>query len=303
MLSTFLKSSHSVIRRTSNSMLLSAIKSNLRTHANMVSDSKAGLLDSPGWSPLKCKQVWLCLFHYYKIRHFFLFFNWRETALQCFVGFCPYNNTNQLWFCMYPLPPLPHPTILRTTDLQRGGLLLGWAVPSDCPGPSWVPTSMCCPLAHGVKERKLLSLHPLAAELVVRGPQCGTWQEVTTMGWNQKLISEHRGCDSADRNTRSKLRFPALSVVSWVLGWAATQQGSDFHSFCLPISPIGLWSPRFVCYSPSCSKSPVIFSPGHNQSPRLINLKPLKWPLLMADFHLLIEISSFELMLNILIFQ
>ena len=28
-----------------------------------------------------------------------------------------------------------------------------------------------------------------------------------------------------------------------------------------------------------------------------------QWPLLMADFHLLIEISSFELMLNILIFQ
>ena len=93
MLSTFLKSNHSVIRKTSNSMLLSAIKPNLRTHANMVSDSKAGLLDSPGWSPLKCKWVWLCLFHYYRIHHFF-FFNWRETALQCFIGFC--HTTTQI---------------------------------------------------------------------------------------------------------------------------------------------------------------------------------------------------------------
>lgn len=47
----------------------------------------------------------------------------------------------------------------------------------------------------------------------------------------------------------------------------------------------------------------MIYSPGHNQSPRLIDFEPLEWPLLMADFHLLIEIFSFELMLNILIFQ
>ena len=226
--------------------------------------------------------------------------------------FLPYNNANQLWFCMYPLPPLPHPTLLRTTDLQRGGLFLGWAVPADCPGPSWVPTSMWCPLAHGVKECKLLSLNPLAAELVVRGHQWGTWQ-VTTMGWNQQPhCFSFKGLSTEDATQQTRLsrqEHEERAQVSRCLlspdsaSEQPTQQGGAFHSFCVPISPIGLWSPRFVCYSPFCSKSPVIFSPGHNLSSRLIDLEPLEWPLLMADFHLLIEISSFELMLNFLFFQ
>lgn len=123
-------------------------------------------------------------------------------------------------------PLLLHPTLLRTTDLQRGGLLLGWAVPSDCPGPSWAPISMWYPLAHGVKEWKMLSLHPSAADLVVRGHQWGSWQEVTTMRWNQKphcffQRPEHRGRESADRSMRSELRFLALSAVSWLHKWAA----------------------------------------------------------------------------------
>lgn len=102
------------------------------------------------------------------------------------------------------------------------------------------------------------------------------------MGWNQKphcfsckgLSTEDATQQTGTRGASSGFSLCLLSPES--TSEQPTQQGGAFHSFCVPISPIGLWSPRFVCYSPFCPKSPVIFSPGHNLSSRLIDLEPLE---------------------------
>ena len=304
MLSTFLKSSHSVIRRTSNSMLLSAIKSNLRIHANTVSDSKASLLDSPGWSPLKCKQVWLCLFHYYRIRHFSLFFfNWREMLYNALLVSA--HTTMQISRDSACIPSLPSPIPPFWEPQTCREVVSSWDrlfhLTAQDPHESPLP---CAALWH-MESRNgscylcilwLLSwwLEAPSVELGRRSPQ---WDGTRSSSLSTEDATQQTGTRGASSGFPLRLLSPDSASEQ------PTQQGGAFHSFCVPISPIGLWSPHFVCYSPSCPKSPVIFSPGHNQSPRLIDLKPLEWPLLMADFHLLIEISSFELMLNILIFQ
>lgn len=121
MLSTFLKAVKKIQKNESNSMLLSAIKLNLRTHANMV-------VRLEGWfirlqaGLTKCKWVWLCLFHYHRIHHFF--FDLEGNCFTMLYWFLPYHNANQLWFCMYSLSPLPHPPFWEPQTCR--GVVFSW---------------------------------------------------------------------------------------------------------------------------------------------------------------------------------
>ena len=47
-----------------------------------------------------------------------LFFNWRETVLQCVVGFCHITSESAIIY-IYPLPPLPSPQPSRSSQSIR----------------------------------------------------------------------------------------------------------------------------------------------------------------------------------------
>lgn len=221
--------------------------------------------------------------------------------------FLPYHNANQLWFCMYPLSPLPHPPFWEPQTCR--GVVFSWGGLFQVTAQDLHESLLPCGALWHMGSRNvscylcilwLLSwwLEATSEELSRRSPQ---WDE--TRNHTASLAKAWAQRTRLSRQEHEEWARVSRSVCCLLTPQVSSQQGGAFHSFCVPTSPIGLWSPRFVCYSPFCSKSPVIFSPGHNLSSRLIDLEPLEWPLLMADFHLLIEISSFELMLNFLFFS
>ena len=68
---------------------------------------------------LSCNSVVLLLF--------FLFFNWRKIALQCYVGFChttmQFSHTITHVTSLLSLPPLPQPHPFKSSQSARLGSL------------------------------------------------------------------------------------------------------------------------------------------------------------------------------------